>query len=140
MPGSKSEAWEVDVLKMATGQATSIIPTTPITPYLALFTGVLTGDSPGAEATGGGYARVTTAGKWAAPVSGAGTVTNNAAINFAAFSGTVSSGAPFTHFGLLDSLTGGNALYFGDLTDQTKSGLNGDTITFVPGSLVITEG
>ena len=83
---------------------------------------------------------VTTAGKWAAPISGAGTVTNNAAINFAAFSGTVSAGADFTHFGLFDALTGGNALYYGDLTDQTKDGGTGDTITFVPASLVLTEG
>ena len=140
MSGSKSDAYEVEVLKIATGQATTIVATTPITPYLALFTGTLTGDGPGAEAVGGGYARVTTAGKWAAPISGAGTVTNNAAINFAAFSGTVSAGADFTHFGLFDALTGGNALYYGDLTDQTKDGGTGDTITFVPASLVLTEG
>lgn len=139
MAGSKSDAWEVDVLKMATGQATSIVPTTPITPYLALFTGTLSGDTPGTEATGGGYARVSTAGKWAAPTSGAGTVSNNAAISLAQFSGAVSAGAAFTHFGLFDALTGGNALYYGDLTDQTKTGANGDTINFASGALTITE-
>lgn len=140
MAGSKSDAWEVEVLKMATGQATSIITTTPITPYLALFTGSLSADTPGTEATGGGYARVSTAGKWAAPASGAGTVSNNVAISLAQFSGAVSSGAPFTHFGLFDALTGGTPLYYGDLTDQTKTGANGDTINFAPGALTITEG
>jgi len=139
MAGSKSDAWEVEVLKMATGQASSIITTTPITPYLALFTGTLTADTPGTEATGGGYARISTAGKWAAPTSGAGTVSNNAAIDFAAFTGSVAAGAAFTHFGLFDALTGGNALYYGDLTDQTKTGANGDTITFAIGALTITE-
>jgi hypothetical protein len=140
MAGSKSEAWEVEVLKMGTGQATSIITTTPIVPYLALFTGTLTADTPGTEATGGGYARVSTAGKWGVPVSGAGTVTNNAVISLGPFTGTVSAGAPFTHFGLFDALTGGNALYYGDLTDQSKTGANGDTITFASGALTLTEG
>lgn len=140
MAGSKSDAWEVEVLKMATGQATSVITTTPIVPYLALFTGTLTADSPGTEATGGGYARVSTAGKWGAPTSGAGTVTNSTAITLAQFSGSVSAGAAFTHFGLFDALTGGNALYYGDLTDQTKTGGAGDTITFSAGALTITEG
>ena len=140
MAGSKSDAWEVEVLKMATGQATSIITTTPIAPYLALFTGTLTADAPGAEATGGGYARVSTAGKWAAPTSGAGTVANNTAISLAQFTGTVSAGSPFTHFGLFDAATGGNAFYYGDLTDQTKTGANGDTITFGVGALTLTEG
>lgn len=140
MAGSKSDAWEVEVLKMATGQATSIITTTPITPYLALFTGTLTADSPGTEATGGGYARVSTAGKWGAPTSGAGTVANSVAIALAQFTGAVSAGAPFTHFGLFDALTGGNALYYGDLTDQTKTGANGDTINFPIGALTVTEG
>lgn len=139
MAGSKADAWEVEVLKMATGQATSIITTTPITPYLALFTGSLSADTPGTEATGGGYARISTAGKWAAPTSGAGTVTNNAAITLAAFTGSVSAGAAFTHFGLFDALTGGNALYYGDLTDQSKTGASGDTITFAASALTITE-
>lgn len=140
MAGSKSDAWEVEVLKMATGQATSIITTTPITPYLALFTGTLSADTPGSEATGGGYARISTAGKWDAPTSGAGSVTNSTAISLAAFTGSVSGGAPFTHFGLFDALTGGNPLYYGDLTDQTKTGGASDMISFPIGSLTITEG
>lgn len=134
--GSKSDFYELEVLRLATGQTGSL--TLPITPYLALFTGTLTGDTPGTEATGGGYARISTAGKWGAP--SAGVVANNTAISLAAFSGSVSAGAAFTHFGLFDALTVGNAIYYGDLTDQTKTGANGDTITFAIGALTMTEG
>ncbi len=65
---------------------------------------------------------------------------NNAVISFAQFSGSVSAGALFTHFGLFDALTGGNALYYGDLTDQSKNGANGDTISFAIAALTLTEG
>jgi hypothetical protein len=138
MAGSKADAFEIDVLKAATGQATTVLTTTPITVYLALFTGSLSGDTPGTEATGGGYARISTAGKWGTP--SAGSVSNTTAISFAAFTGTVSSGSAFTHFGLFDASSAGNALYYGDLTDQTKTGGNGDTITFAIGALTLTEG
>lgn len=139
MAGSKADAFENEVLKIATGQSTGLTGLSgTITPYLALFTGTLSGDTPGTEATGGGYARVSTAGKWAAPSGGS--VTTNAVVSFTAFSGSVSSGAAFTHFGLLDASSGGTALYYGDLTDQTKTGSNGDTITFASGALTLTEG
>lgn len=137
--GSKADAFENEVLKIATGQTSALTGISgTITPYLALFTGTLSGDTPGTEATGGGYARITTASKWAAPSGGS--VSNSVAISLAQFSGTVSSGAAFTHFGLYDASSGGNALYFGDLTDQTKTGSNGDTITFAIGALTLTEG
>lgn len=138
MAGSKSDAFELEVLRLATGQATTTYTTTPIVPYLALFTGTLTGDTPGTEATGGGYARIITTGKWGTPASGS--VTNSGAISFAAFSGTVSSGAAFTHFGLFTHVSAGIALYYGDLTDVTKTGGNGDTITFAISALTLTEG
>lgn len=139
MAGSKSDAWEIDVLKAATGQATSIITTTPLAHvYLGLFTGTLSGDTPGTEATGGGYARVDTKGSWGTP--SAGQCQNSAAVTLAQFTGSVSSGAAFTHFGLFDASTAGNALYYGDLTDQTKTGGNGDTINFAIGTLTLIEG
>lgn len=138
MAGSKSDAFELEVLRLATGQTTTTYTTTPIVPYLALFTGTLSGDTPGTEATGGGYARIVTTSKWAAPSGGS--VTTNATITFATFSGTVSSGAAFTHFGLFTAVTGGTALYYGDLTDQTKTGGNGDTISFASGAITLTEG
>ena len=142
MAGSKADGFENDVLKAATGQATTILSTTPITAYLALFTSDPTdAGTAGTEATGGGYARITTAGKWGAPSGGV--VSNDAQIAFAQFSGTVSAGAPFTHFMLITHLSNapaaGNVLYVGTLTDQTKTGANGDTIVFNIGQLTLTE-
>src|SRR5664279_2977275 len=139
MAGSKSDAFEVEVLKLATGQATSIYTTTPIVPYLALFTRTLSGENTGlTECTGGGYARIVTTGKWAAPTSGAGTVSNNAAIAFAQFTGAVSG--PVTAFGLFTDVSAGSALYVGTLTDQTKTFGDLDTANFPSGSIVLTEG
>lgn len=136
MAGSLSNALEIDFLKAMTGQATTILTTTPFAHvYVALFTGALVGDTPGTECTGGGYARVDSIGKWAVP--SAGSVTSNATIDFV-FSGSVSSGAAVTHIGLFDALTSGNALGYGDLTDQTKTYSTSDTARFVAGSLTIT--
>lgn len=138
--GSKSDFFEVDVLKLATGQATSIASMSSAGPWVALFTGTLTGDSPGTEATGSGYARVDSHGKWAAPTSGAGSVSNNAAITFPTATGPWSSGAAFTHAALFDAATGGNALYYIDLTDPTKTAGTSDTINLPSGSLTLVEG
>jgi hypothetical protein len=135
--GSWSDAFENEVLKIITGQATSIVTTTPLTVYLALFTGTLSGDTPGSEATGGGYGRVSTSGKWGAPSGGV--VLNNAIISLAQFSGSVSAGGAFTHFGLFDASSGGNALCYGDLSDTSKTGGNGDTISFAVGALSLAQ-
>lgn len=140
MAGSFTDAFEVEILKIITGQATSIVTTTPITPYLALFTAAPTDAAGGTEATGGGYARVSSASKWAAPTSGAGTVTNNATISFTTFTGTVSSGSAFVACAIFDASTSGNMLGWADLTDITKTGANGDTISFPASSITITAG
>lgn len=135
MSGSFSDSFEVDVLKALTGQTTTLLTTTPITPYLALHTGSPGTDTAGTEATGGGYARVSTASKWGTP--SAGTVSNNATISFTTFTGSVSSGAAFTHFGIWTASSGGTCLVWGDLTDQTKTGGNGDTISLNSSALTI---
>lgn len=142
MAGSKSDAFEVEVLKLATGQTTSFSSMASAGPYLALFSGTLTGDTPGTEVSTSstGYARVDTHGKWAAPTSGAGTVATNAAILFATATGSWAAGGAITHFGLFDASTGGNALYYGDLTDQTKTYTTGDAPNFPSGSITLTEG
>lgn len=137
MAGSLTNAAEVDLLKLLTGQATTIFTTTPITPYLALFTVTPAETGGGTEATGGGYARVTSAGAWGVPVA-PGTVSNTAQVNFAAFTGSVSAGAAFVAFALFDAATAGNMVAYGDLTDLTKTGSNGDQMVFPIGSLTIT--
>ena len=137
MAGSLSDAMEIELLKQLTGQTTSIYTTTPIVPYVALFTVTPTdAAASGTEATGGGYARIVTTGKWAVPA--AGSVANNATITFASFSGSVSAGAAFVAFGLFTAVTAGTMLAWGALTDVTKTGSSGDTVSFAAGALVIT--
>lgn len=132
--GSKSDAFEIDVLKAATGQATTILTTTPLTNvYLALFTATPTDSTGGTEVTGGSYARVQTVGKWAAP--SAGSVTTNAVITFPTASadwGTITGAA------LMTASTAGTVMYWGALT-ASKVVSSGDTFSIAAGSLTLTE-
>ncbi len=138
MAGSKSDPYELDVLRAAIGQATSIITTTPLTEvYLALFTGAAAADGTGTEATGGGYARKACKAAWGTPANGS--VSNSSVISFTTFTGSVSAGAPITHFALMTAATGGAATYWGELTDATKVFGNGDTAQFPVGALTLTE-
>ena len=103
--------------------------TSPTTVYLALYTSNPAEDNSGTEATGGSYARQATA--FGAPSNGVST--NSAEETFAAMpAGT------FTHFGVLDALTVGNLLYFGEL-DESITVNAGDDIVFPIGSLSIQE-
>ena len=140
--GSKSDAWEVDVLKMVTGQASSVITSTPITPFIALYTVAPTDSAAGTEvANAGAYARVTSAAKWAAPTSGAGSVANNAVITFpTATADWAAGGTQVVAFAIMTSGTygGGTMLMWGTLTTP-KNVLNGDTPSFASGALVLTE-
>src|SRR4029077_11068359 len=83
MPGSKSDAYEADVLKATTYQATTVIVTTPpgTGPFLGLFTVAPSDTGGGTEVTAAGaYARVDTKGKWAAPTGTTPTTCSNSAI------------------------------------------------------------
>jgi hypothetical protein len=132
--GSKSDVYEIDVLKATTGQATTIISTTPLTTvYVALFTVAPSDASAGTEVTGGSYARVDSKGKWAVPA--AGSVSNNAVITYPTASadwGTVVA------FALMTALSGGSQTMWGTLT-ASKAVNNGDTASFASGALTLTE-
>ena len=109
--------------------------TPPTTVYVALFTadnglegGTITG-----EVSGGSYARYDSSGKWAAPAAGA--VQTNAECAFTQASadwGTVVA------FAIFDAVSGGNMLYWGDLT-ASKTVNNGDTFKFPSGDIDLTE-
>jgi hypothetical protein len=133
--GSKSDSYEADILKASTGQATTILSTTPLTNvYCALFTANPTDSTGGTEATGGSYARVQTVGKWAAP-SGTTSVVTNAAVTFPTASadwGTI------TGFALMTASTAGTVMYWGALS-VSKAVLNGDTASFASGAITLTE-
>lgn len=131
--GSKSDVYEVDVLKATTGQATTILTTTPITPWIALFTTAPTDSTGGTEVTGGSYARVSSAGKWATP--SAGSVATNAAVTFPTAS---ASWGTVTSFAVMTASSGGSILMWGTLT-TSKAVNNGDTASFASGALTLTE-
>ncbi len=77
MAGGKRTTYANDLLLAATGQATTILSTTPLAHvYLALYTVTPSAAGGGTECSGGGYARIDTVGKWGTP--SAGSVTNNA--------------------------------------------------------------
>lgn len=112
------------------------------TPPAGLFVGLLSAapsdSGGGTEISGNGYARqnlAPTLTNWAGTQSAgstttssgtSGTTSNNAAVTFptpTASWGTVS------HFGIYDSVTGGNLMFYGALT-IAKTINQGDTVTF----------
>jgi hypothetical protein len=139
MAGSKSDAWEADILKMVTGQATTIITTTALANvYVALFTVAPSDTGGGTEVTGGSYARVDSKGKWGAP-TGTTQVATNAVVTFPQATADWAAGATqIVAFALMTAITAGTMLMWGTLT-TAKNVLNGDTPSFASGALVLTE-
>lgn len=139
MPGSKSDYLEKVVLDLVLGGGAF---TKPATVYVALSTAVYSDAATGAamtEVTGGAYARVAVTNNATNFPNATGTAPtqkqNAVAITFptaTAAWGTVTS------FYIVDALTGGNALYGGDLA-TAKAVANGDTATFAANSITITE-
>ncbi|HXI17807.1 MAG TPA: hypothetical protein VNM48_15710 [Chloroflexota bacterium] len=139
MAGSKSDFYENRVLNLALRAATL---TPAITPYVALFTGTLTGDTPGTEVTLGAYARVSApATTWgptstAAGDSTAATLTNAVAITFPL---PTANWGTITHMGIFDAATAGNALYYADLTTARTINSGDSAPSFAPGVLTLSE-
>lgn len=152
MAGSKSNVFEIDLLKAVTGQSPAgPFGSTVITPYMALFTVLPTESSAGTEASFGGYARVDSSGLWAAPSGGS--VSTNAVVSFPAKtdSGTVTivgwalmsgdtPGGPAGH----GAGFAGQIIYYSDLRDSgggvvTKTLGMGDILQFAAGNITITE-
>jgi hypothetical protein len=135
MPGSKSDIYEIDILKATTGQATTILSTTPLTPFLALFTAAPSDSTAGTEVSGGSYARIACSGatKWNVPA--AGSVTNNAVLTFPT---ATADWTTVVAFGLMTTVTGGSLMMWGTLTTNKPVG-SGDTASFAVGQLTLTE-
>jgi len=128
---SKSDYLELEVLKWCTGQ-TNALGTAP-TPYVGLYTTAPTDAGGGTEVSGGSYARVSSAGDWAAPASGS--VTTNAEVAFPTASG---SWGTVVAFGIFDASTSGNLLRWANLSASKAVG-SGDTARFASGALTFTE-
>jgi hypothetical protein len=105
--------------------------TPPATVYVALYTVAPGVGGGGTEVSTGSYARQTVA--FTAPV--AGVSSNTADIKFPEASadwGTIVA------FALLDASSGGNLLYFGNLS-SSRLVLTSDQVRFPTGQLIVTE-
>jgi hypothetical protein len=103
----------------------------PTTIYVALYTVSPTPTTSGTEVTGGSYARQTVT--FVSPTNGQ---TNNATT--VSFPIASSSWGTIVAFGLLDSVSGGNLLYFSSLSSSRVVLVN-DQIVFPTGQLIVTE-
>lgn len=105
--------------------------TSPATIYVALYTVAPTEAGGGTEVSGGGYGRQTIT--FSVPVNGQSS--NTADITFPV--ATVAWGT-VTSFALLDAASGGNMLYFGNLSTP-RNVLASDQIRFPAGQLLVLE-
>jgi len=133
MAGSKSDYLENAILDHCLGGPDYIRPATV---YIALFTVVPTDAGGGTEVADGSYERASVTNdvtNW--PASSGGTKTNGEKITF--ITATADWGRVLA-FGIMDALSGGNCLYWGNLV-KSRVISDGVTIIFPAGSLIITE-
>jgi hypothetical protein len=132
MAGSKTDAFEARVLDhMFKGGATPAL-TALSTVYVALYTAVPTDATAGTEVSGSSYDRQAVASAaWTRTVS---SMANNAEIAFPAVTG---SAYTVVGWAILDAVSAGNQLYWGDCTSTTMN--VGDIPRFAPSALTITE-
>lgn len=135
MAGTKSDYW-ADAVLYYTLRGTAI-PVLPGSLYLALFTAGPNSAGVGTEVSGGSYARValTRAGGTFDAPSPVGVTANTAVISFP--TPTVDWGT-VVGWALYDASTGGNMIYFGDLSAGGSCPV-GIAVTVPIGDLDITE-
>jgi hypothetical protein len=124
----------------ANGVVGSVLGGRPFTPppvvYLALFLAPLSPGGGVPEVSGGSYARVRVANNrtsWSAPNGGS--VVNLVTFNFP---DTTADWGVVVSFAIMDSATGGNMLYFAQLSTP-RNLLKGSKSRFSPGALVVVE-
>ena len=133
MAGSKTDYLEAELLDhvFMKGDYTS-----PTNIWIALFTADPSDTGGGTEVTGGSYERKQTSGTdWTRSGTSPTTMSNNAELAFVA---ATADWGTITAFALFDASTGGNMLYWGELTED-KDVDNGDTAKFAAGELDVTE-
>lgn len=128
----KTSYLEAKIVDHTNGKTSYTMPTV----YVGLLTAAPTDTTAGTEATGGSYARKSTAGAdWNAASGNPASATNANAITFVTATG---SWGACTHFALYDASTAGNMLRWGAL-GTTKTISSGDTASFAAGSLSVSE-
>ena len=133
MAGSKSDYLENKLLDHVLGGGDY---SRPATVYVALYTVAPTDAGGGTEVSGGSYARVAVtnnATNW--PAASGGAKSNGTEI---AFPTATADWGTVVAFAILDAASGGNFLYWADLT-ASKTVSNGDTASFAVGELDVTE-
>ena len=106
--------------------------TSPTQPYVALFTVAPTETGGGTEVTGGGYARQ--AVTFTAPTPDS--VSNSTDVTYPIAS---AGWGIIVAFAIMDAPTGGNMLYYANLT-VAREVLTSDQIRFPIGQLIVSEG
>lgn len=114
-----------NMLTASVGKAAYTAPTGNVN--LALVSVIGTATAAGTEVTGGSYARLSTAGSWAA--ASAGSIATNAALTFTNMPATTTVGIE-----LWDSAGTPVRKWWGALTVNKTTGA-GDTLTFPSGSI-----
>ncbi len=127
---SFSDYWENEILDHIFNDGAYSAPTNI---YVALYTATPSDAGGGTEATGGSYARVSTAAADWDAASG-GSKSNG---NVMTFPEATADWGTITSFGLFDASSGGNLLTYGDL-DNNRGVFNGDTLKFTAGNLTIS--
>ena len=133
MAGSKSNYLEDAILDHVLGGGDY---SRPATVWVALYTVAPTDAGGGTEVTGGSYARAevtNNATKW--PASSGGAKANGEEI---AFVTATADWGTVVAFSIMDAVTAGNFIYWGDLT-ASKTVSNGDTAKFPIGDIDVTE-
>ena len=131
--GSKSDYLENKLLDHVLGGPDY---TRPATVYIALYTVAPSDSGGGTEVSGGSYARAAVtnnASNW--PAASGGAKSNGTEISFAE---ATASWGTVVAFAILDALSGGNLLYWGNLA-VSKSIDSGDTAKFAVGDIDVTE-
>jgi len=132
MAGSKTDALEARLLDhIFKGGATPALGALS-TVYVALYTAVPSDAAAGTEVSGSSYARQAVASaSWTRTTN---SISNNVEIAFPAVTTT-----PYTVVGwaIMDAVTAGNQLYWGDTTSTVMN--VGDQARFAASSLTVTE-
>lgn len=133
MAGSKSDYLENKLLDHVLGGSDY---TRPGTVYIALFTTAPSDTGGGTEVSGGAYARASVtnnATNW--PAASGGAKSNGQAISFPT---STAAWGTVVAFGIYDAVSGGNLLYWGELTSSKAVG-DAEDWQFGVGDIDVTE-
>lgn len=144
MAGSKTNTYETNILKLIfnntalanIGDASGLQPSsTAGSFYIGLFTAAPSDSAAGTECAYTSYARVAVARSGAGFTVSGNQVSNAAAVTFPKCTGGTETAVAF---GILTASSGGDLLYWGDLTSSLAIS-NNITPSFTAGTLIITE-